>query len=95
MAPGQLGEPLAYARKAAPSAPCPAAPSSPPPAVAAAERELGGPGCTAGLEAQARSEVDDCCQILLRVWAWVVLAEVMVALRFVTTLPEPSPGPLP
>lgn len=66
-----------------------------PPAVAAAEREVGGPGRAAGLEAQARGEADGSSQIPPRVWAWVVLAEVMVALKFVTTLPKPTSGPLP
>lgn len=70
-------------------------PSPPPPAVAAAEREVGGPGRAAGLEAQARGEADGCSQIQPRVWAWVVLAEVTVALRLVTTLPKPTSGPLP
>lgn len=56
---------------------------------------MGGPGRAAGLEAQALGEADGCSQIPLRVWAWVVLAEVMVALKFVTSLPKPTSGPLP
>lgn len=95
MAPGQLGEPLAHRRKAALSRRAPRRPPPPPLAVAAVGRELGGPGCAAGLEAQARGEADGSCQIPPRVWAWVVLAEVMVALRFVTSFPKPPPGPLP